>query len=141
GAFRGSGPDGHRVAQADVEGRDLTHHVDDQADGRRLGPDVDRGREGGAARGTHARFYCVPAGVEITIRDLLTHASGLVSGGISNQEARSVALKGKETLADYLPRLGKVPLDFQPGTRWAYSARAGFDVLSRVVEMTSAETS
>ena len=62
-----------------------------------------------------ARFYTVPAEREITVRDLLTHTSGLVSGGISNREAQRVALKGKETLADYLPRLGGVPLDFQPG--------------------------
>jgi len=89
------------------------------------------------APGTPTRFYTVPAEREITIRDLLTHTSGLVSGGVSNQEARSVALKGKETLADYLPRLGKVPLDFQPGTRWAYSAQAGFDTLARIVEITS----
>jgi len=84
-----------------------------------------------------ARFYTVPAEREITIRDLLTHTSGLVSGGISNREAQRVALKGKETLADYLPRLGGVPLDFQPGTRWAYSAQAGFDTLARIVEITS----
>jgi len=30
-----------------------------------------------------------------------------------------------------------VPVEFQPGTRWAYSAAAGFDVLSRVVEIAS----
>jgi CubicO group peptidase (beta-lactamase class C family) len=30
-----------------------------------------------------------------------------------------------------------VPLDFQPGTRWAYSAQAGFDVLARIVEVVS----
>jgi CubicO group peptidase (beta-lactamase class C family) len=84
-----------------------------------------------------ARFYTVPAEREITVRDLLTHTSGLVSGGISNREAQRVALKGKETLADYLPRLGGVPLDFQPGTRWAYSAQAGFDTLARIVEIAS----
>src|SRR5436190_942077 len=49
----------------------------------------------------------------------------------------SVAAGPKETLADYLPRLGKVPLEFQPGSRWAYSATAAFDTLSRVVEVTS----
>ena len=87
--------------------------------------------------GTPERFYTVPAEREITIRDLLTHTSGLVSGGISNREAQKVALKGKETLADYLPRLGGVPLAFQPGTRWAYSAQAGFDALARVVEVAS----
>jgi CubicO group peptidase (beta-lactamase class C family) len=30
-----------------------------------------------------------------------------------------------------------VPLDFQPGTRWAYSAQAGFDTLARIVEIVS----
>jgi len=89
------------------------------------------------AAGAAPRFYTVPAEREITIRDLLTHTSGLVSGGISNREAQKVALKGKETLADYLPRLGVVPLDFQPGTRWAYSAQAGFDALARIVEIAS----
>jgi CubicO group peptidase (beta-lactamase class C family) len=74
--------------------------------------------------GTPEQFYTVPAEREITIRDLLTHTSGLVSGGVSNREAQKVALKGKETLADYLPR-------------WAYSAQAGFDALARVVEVTS----
>jgi len=87
--------------------------------------------------GAAPRFYNVPADREITIRDLLTHTSGLVSGGISNREAQKVALKGKETLGDYLPRLGGVPLDFQPGTRWAYSAQAGFDTLARIVEIAS----
>jgi CubicO group peptidase (beta-lactamase class C family) len=87
--------------------------------------------------GTPARFYTVPAEREITVRDLLTHTSGLVSGGVSRGEAQKVALKGKETLADFLPRLGGVPLDFQPGTRWAYSATAGFDTLARIVEVAS----
>jgi CubicO group peptidase (beta-lactamase class C family) len=83
------------------------------------------------------RYYTVPAEREITIRDLLTHTSGLVSGGLSATEARKVALKGKESLADYIPRLGGVPLDFQPGSRWAYSAQAGFDTLARIVEIVS----
>jgi CubicO group peptidase (beta-lactamase class C family) len=62
-----------------------------------------------------------------------------VSGTISSREAGKVALKGKETLADYLPRLGGVPLEFQPGTRWAYSAQAGFDTLLRIVEIASGQ--
>jgi CubicO group peptidase (beta-lactamase class C family) len=90
---------------------------------------------GGA--GAEARYYTVPAEREITIRDLLTHTSGLVSGGLSGVEARKVGIKGKESLADVIPRLGGVPLDFQPGSRWAYSAQAGFDTLARIVEVTS----
>jgi CubicO group peptidase (beta-lactamase class C family) len=88
-------------------------------------------------RGSPPRFYTVPAEREITIKDLLTHTSGLVSGPISNSENAKVALTGKESNADYIPRLGQVPLEFQPGTRWAYSAQAGFDTLVLVVERAS----
>src|SRR5256712_7968580 len=88
-------------------------------------------------RGAPPRFYTVPAEREITVKDLLTHTSGLVSGPISNSENAKVALKGKESNADYIPRLGQVPLEFQPGTRWAYSAQAGFDTLVLVVETAS----
>jgi CubicO group peptidase (beta-lactamase class C family) len=95
---------------------------------------------GGNAAGAEPRYYTVPAERPVTVRDLLTHTSGVVSGQISNAAARAVAAQPNETLADYIPRLGAVPLEFQPGTRWAYSAAAGFDVLSRVVEITSGTT-
>jgi CubicO group peptidase (beta-lactamase class C family) len=88
-------------------------------------------------RGAPPRFYTVPAEREVTVKDLLTHTSGLVSGPISNSENAKVSLKGKESNADYIPRLGQVPLEFQPGTRWAYSAQAGFDTLVLVVERAS----
>jgi CubicO group peptidase (beta-lactamase class C family) len=90
-------------------------------------------------RGAAPKFYAVPAEREITVKDLLTHTSGLVSGPISNSENAKAALKGKESNADYIPRLGGVPLEFQPGTRWAYSAQAGFDTLVRVVEVASGQ--
>jgi CubicO group peptidase (beta-lactamase class C family) len=71
----------------------------------------------------------------ITIRDLLTHTSGLMSTGASATYPFGVAVG--ETLAEVVPRLRGVPLDFQPGTRWAYSPQYGFDVLARVVEIAS----
>jgi CubicO group peptidase (beta-lactamase class C family) len=94
----------------------------------------------GGARGaapTPPRFYTVPAEREITIRDLLTHTSGLGSGTISNAEAAKLGRKPTDTLADYIPRLGSAPLEFQPGSRWAYSGSAAFDTLLRVVEIVS----
>ena len=39
----------------------------------------------------------------------------------------------------YIPRLAAVPLDFQPGTQWAYSGLAGPDTLSRIVELVSGQ--
>ena len=93
-----------------------------------------------AAPGTPPLFYTVPATREITIQDLLTHVSGLNSGGpASNAEVAKVALKIGESNADYIPRLGATPLDFQPDTRWQYSPTAAFDTLVRVVEVASGE--
>jgi CubicO group peptidase (beta-lactamase class C family) len=88
---------------------------------------------------TPVKYYRVPAEREITIRDLLTHVSGLASGSMSNDSIRvpEISRKPTDTLADYIPRLGKSALEFQPGSRWSYSPQAGFDTLGRIVEITS----
>jgi CubicO group peptidase (beta-lactamase class C family) len=73
----------------------------------------------------------------ITIKDLLTHTSGLQSIGIPNEAVPQI-MPG-DTLASWVPKLASVPLDFQPGSKWAYSNAVGFDVLSRIVEVASGE--
>lgn len=89
-----------------------------------------------------AQVDSVPASREITIRDLLTHTAGLltVSGLGAQPSAQLPARAPTNTLSSYIPRLAGVPLDFQPGTRWSYSALAGGDVLGRVVEIASGQT-
>lgn len=82
-------------------------------------------------------FNMVGAAREITIKDLLTHVSGLASGTLSNSTVRAIARKEGEKLADYIPRLGRTTLEFEPGSRWAYSAQAGHDTLGRIVEIAS----
>ncbi len=108
------------------------------------GPGAGRGNgppaAGGNGPAAEPHYYTVPVERPVTVRDLLTHTGGLVSGPMSGAAARAVAAKPNETLADFIPRLGKVPLEFQPGTRWAYSATAAFDTLSRVVEIVSGTT-
>ena len=95
----------------------------------------------GPAGGGPTTIITVPARREITIRDLLTHTSGLMSSGLAQAEAtRLVHRNPDDTLATYIPRLGQVPLDFQPGTEWAYSGGAGPEVLSRIVEIVSGQT-
>ena len=76
---------------------------------------------------------------EITVRDLLTHGSGLMSGGLGQQASTAGQRGPTDTLATYIPKLGAVALDFQPGTLWRYSGLAGFDVLSRIVEIASGQ--
>jgi CubicO group peptidase (beta-lactamase class C family) len=97
------------------------------------------GRGGGAAGAQAAapQFYTVPAQREITIKDLLTHVSGLGSGPMSNSDIEKIARKDGETLAQYIPRLGGTALEFQPGSRWTYSPGAGFETLGRVIEIAS----
>jgi CubicO group peptidase (beta-lactamase class C family) len=67
----------------------------------------------------------VKAARPITLRDLLTHTSGL-------GEYR--ATDPHWTLAEMIKSLAREPLRFQPGTRWSYST-AGMDTLGRVVEV------
>ena len=79
----------------------------------------------------------VDAARPVTVRDLLTHTSGMMSNGASAAMVAQVPIGAGEPLAVVIPKLKNVPLDFQPGTRWAYSPQYGFDVLARVVEVAS----
>jgi CubicO group peptidase (beta-lactamase class C family) len=64
-----------------------------------------------------------------------------MSGGIGARAAARLAPKAPtDTLASYVPKLGAVPLDFQPGSQWAYSGSAGPEVLGRIVEIVSGQT-
>ena len=93
------------------------------------------------AAGEEGGIYTVPADREITLQDLITHTSGLVSGGAGSEAAGRVAPRRRtDTVADWTAALGSAPLDFQPGARWAYSGLAGIDTLGRIVEVASGLT-
>jgi CubicO group peptidase (beta-lactamase class C family) len=92
------------------------------------------------ASGAASAVELVPAARDITIRDLLTHTSGLLSGGDGARMHGPVQPQPTDTLADFIPRLAKAPLDFQPGTKWSYSPLAGMDTLGRIVEVASGMT-
>jgi len=96
------------------------------------------GGRGGGRGGPPPEVDLVPARA-ITVRDLLTHTSGLMTGGPGQQTAGALSQRAPtDTLATYIPKLGGVALDYPPGTLWRYSGLAGFDVLSRIVEVASA---
>ena len=88
------------------------------------------------------KYYTVPASREITIQDLLTHVSGLASGGRASayELPNLLDMISGHTLADVMPKFAAAPIDFEPGSRWSYSALAGFDTLGRVVEVASGMT-
>jgi CubicO group peptidase (beta-lactamase class C family) len=96
-------------------------------------------RPADAPASSQPKYYTIPAAREITIQDLLTHVSGLASGGpASSRELTGlIDMVGSKTLADMMPKFAAAPLDFQPASRWTYSPLAGFDTLGRVVEVAS----
>lgn len=86
-----------------------------------------------------SRTTYVPASRDITVRDLLTHTSGLSSTreGIVPELNTLREQTRRTSLAAAVPGFGRNLLDFQPGTKWQYSPLDGMDTLLRLVELTS----
>ena len=98
-----------------------------------------------AAGGQRGKIDTVPAAREITVRDLLTHTSGLTYGfmqatlvdalyrdeGIDFQTAEC-------TLGELVERAAAQPLLAQPGAEWNYSIAT--DVLGHLVAIVSGES-
>lgn len=90
-----------------------------------------------------------PAARQITVRELLTHSSGLTyqffPGPLATEYARLGLLGGRAgpeataaqpaSLAEFADRAARLPLLADPGTEWHYSI--GLDVLGRVIEVAS----
>ena len=70
----------------------------------------------------------------ITIRDLLTHTSGLPDGPLPDSPERDA--RPPTTLAEQSRNHARRRLSFEPGTRWSYS-NAGMNALGRVIEVAS----
>jgi CubicO group peptidase (beta-lactamase class C family) len=70
-----------------------------------------------------------PAARPVTLRDLLTHTSGF--GDLTKREPHL-------TLAETGSLVARMPLRFQPGTRWAYST-TGIDLLGLVIQVVSGQ--
>jgi len=73
---------------------------------------------------------------EITVRDLLMHTAGLGPGSMHppvDSLYRQLDTSHGYTLNEEMVRIGKLPLLFQPGTRWSYSIAT--DVLGYLIEV------
>ena len=79
-------------------------------------------------------YEMVPAAKPITLRMLLTHTSGIQIYGVDNGFPRRDA---KDLLATFVPKMASLPLEFQPGSRWAYSNSMGIEIVGRIIEVAS----
>jgi CubicO group peptidase (beta-lactamase class C family) len=98
------------------------------------------------AGGDHSRFITEPCRRAMTVRDLLTHTSGLTYGFMErtpvDEAYRNVGIGslGKRfagDLAAMVQALATVPLEFSPGSAWNYSVST--DVIGHLVERISGE--
>ncbi len=87
----------------------------------------------------------VPCNREMTIQDLLRHTSGMIYESpffgkslVQQKWADAKIWDENETLAEATTKLSKLPLRFQPGTKWNYSRSS--DLLGRVIEVISGQT-
>lgn len=93
--------------------------------------------------GVHPAFATTPCQRPMTVRDLLTHQSGLTYGFAShtNVDAAyrqlSIGRTDAVSLADFVEKLAGVPLDFSPGTAWNYSHAT--DIVGYLVEVISGQ--
>jgi CubicO group peptidase (beta-lactamase class C family) len=99
-------------------------------------------------------FTIKPTKKKITIRNLLTHTSGLGYGFIDgNPEIKATYVKEKNkfmpegvlgfsdsdvTIEETIKRMAKMPLHHEPGERFTYAI--GIDVLGYLIEIISGET-
>lgn len=89
-------------------------------------------------------FTTVPAKTAITIRQLLTHTSGLDYPDIGSSKVMAIYAKNRipsglgyfnENLLDKMKVLAKLPLSFQPGEKWQYGLNS--DLLGCLIEVIS----
>lgn len=92
-------------------------------------------------------YTTIPAKREITIRDLLTHTSGIGYAQIGSKVANAIYAKNnitagigsdKTSLAEDIQKLGSLPLLHHPGEQFTYGLNT--DVLGYLVEVVSGTT-
>lgn len=79
----------------------------------------------------------ITGGDRITIRQLLSHTSGLQD--YWPQDYSFAAMEKPTTPQAIVDRWAKKPLDFQPGTQWQYS-NTGYVVAGMIIEKASGQT-
>jgi CubicO group peptidase (beta-lactamase class C family) len=79
----------------------------------------------------------VPVNRPANVRDMLTHTAGMANNYIGNVAAyrEQARVRPDDTLESLIKRLAAMPLNYQPGEAWQYSAAT--DVVGRLVEVMS----
>ena len=90
-----------------------------------------------------SKLTLVPAAKPISVHDLLRHTSGLTYSFFGTTPVKKLYAQAKlgdpaQTNEEFVERIAKLPLSYQPGTIWDYSMST--DVLGRMIEVISGKT-
>ena len=114
----------------------ISRYIPEYANARVAVPSEDKKTKG---------YSTVPAKRRITIRDLLTHTSGISYGdGLAKDEYLAAGIQGwyladkTEPIGEIVKKLAALPFDAQPGERWVYGYNT--DILGYLVERVSGMT-
>jgi CubicO group peptidase (beta-lactamase class C family) len=80
-----------------------------------------------------------PHAAEVTLRQLLSHTSGLHDYLDLTPEQFAALASKPIAYRDLVARVASLPLDFPPGSRWSYS-NTGYLLLGKVIERVSGES-
>jgi CubicO group peptidase (beta-lactamase class C family) len=77
-----------------------------------------------------------------TMGELMTHTAGFTYGFFGNtpvdKEYAKQNVMGSKSLQEFIDKLAKIPLMYQPGTKWSYSA--SMDVQGYIIEKLSGQS-
>ncbi len=98
-----------------------------------------------AFNATDSSFTTVDVNNELTIKNLLTHTSGIYYGGFEKDTLRAIYIKKdlmnfglsnpEKTTEQMVDMIAATPLAFQPGTEWKYGLN--MEVLGKIIEVVS----
>ncbi len=74
----------------------------------------------------------------ITVRDLMTHTSGMPEMPPAGAGGAQLYRRMNLTLAEAVSLFSQMPLQFEPGSKWAYS-NTGIATLGRIIEVLSGQ--
>lgn len=76
----------------------------------------------------------VPCEKKITIRNILTHSSGISSGTQWQESVKKMTDRDKESVENFVDFISKEPISFVPGSKQEYSGVGAFSVLTGIIQ-------
>ena len=75
-----------------------------------------------------------PTDKKVTIKNILTHSAGILSGVVEKETASAITDADRSCVESYVDFILRQPLSFVPGTAQEYSGTGAFSVLTGIIQ-------